>query len=242
MEKDLLNFLTRPQLHKIGVVERLIAITWWHHKNGVSPVSFALIDAASSEAGYSQINKAREKEKLRKDPRTTSADKGGSFRIQPAALPELDQQYIDLAQIRDLPESNSLVDVHSFDGTRGYLMKVVLQINVSFDYQLFDCCAVMIRRLLETLIIEVYEKLGRANDLKGRDGHFQMFSGLINILENDSSINIGRQSMAGLKSFKLIADSSAHNRRFNACKKDIDDKIDGIRLAITELRQLAFDK
>jgi hypothetical protein len=44
---------------------------------------------------------------------------------------------------------------------------VVEQINKSYDIELWDCCAVMCRRLLETLIIEVYEKLGRANEIKG---------------------------------------------------------------------------
>ena len=35
--------------------------------------------------------------------------------------------------------------------------KVLSQINGSYDCALFDCTAVMCRRLLETLIIEAYE-------------------------------------------------------------------------------------
>jgi hypothetical protein len=42
----------------------------------------------------------------------------------------------------------------------------------SYDATLWDCTAVMCRRLLETSIIEVYEKLGRAPEFKGRDGNF----------------------------------------------------------------------
>ena len=38
-----------------------------------------------------------------------------------------------------------------------------------------------------------------------------------------------------------LADSSAHNRRFIATKKIIDDKIDGVKLAVVELKNLAFN-
>jgi hypothetical protein len=135
-----------------------------------------------------------------------------------------------------------LFALDDFRDTRGYIEKVVQQINVSYDTQLYDCCAVMVRRLLETLNIENNEAKKRADEIKGSDNHFMMFSGLLGFLEKDKTINLGRQTMAGLSDFKKIADSSAHNRAFNASKKNIDDKIDGVKLAVVELRQLAFDK
>src|SRR5206468_1835173 len=100
--------------------------------------------------------------------------------------------------------------------TRQYLERVVLQLNASYDTGLFDCCAVMCRRLLETLIIEVYEAAGRADELKGADSHFIMFAGLLAKLEKDKAFNLGRNSLQGLRDFKALGDLSAHNRRFNA--------------------------
>ena len=64
-----------------------------------------------------------------------------------------------------------------FASTRGSIERVVEQINRSYDVELWDCTAVMCRRLLETLIIETYEKAGRAADIKDKDGQFAMFSG-----------------------------------------------------------------
>jgi hypothetical protein len=64
-----------------------------------------------------------------------------------------------------------------FKGTRGYIERVIYQLNVSYSYGLYDCCTVMCRRLFETLIIEVYEGAGRADELKGGDGNFKMFCG-----------------------------------------------------------------
>lgn len=242
MDKELLEFLHHAEIHSLAVPDRLIAIIWWHHNSGNIPVEFAQIQAESNLAGFPALNASREKGKLRNDKRTSSLNKGASFRLAPSAIASLNEQYRELVQIKNLPKSDTVFEQSSFNDTRDYIAKVVQQINVSYDMGLYDCCAVMIRRLLETMIIEVYEKLGRSDDLKGNDGHFLMFSGLLNILENDRSINLGRQSVAGLKSFKKIADSSAHNRRFNASRKDISDKFDGVRLAIVELRQIAFNK
>jgi hypothetical protein len=122
---------------------------------------------------------------------------------------------------------------------RKYLEKLVWQLNSSYDAQLYDCCAVMCRRLLETLIIEVYEHCGRASKIKGPDGHFLMLNGLATFFENDKAFNVSRSALQGLRDFKKLGDLSAHSRRFNAHKEDIDRVRDGLRVAVQELVHLA---
>jgi hypothetical protein len=135
-------------------------------------------------------------------------------------------------------DSGSVIPLGLVTG-RGYLEKVVLQLNVSYDAQLYDCCAVMCRRLLETLIIEVYEYCQRADEIKGTDGHFLMLNKLSTFLESDKAFNLGRNGLKGLRDFKTLGDLSAHNRRFNAHKEDIDRVRDGLRVAVEELAHLA---
>ena len=93
----------------------------------------------------------------------------------------------------------------------------------------------MCRRLLETLIIEIYESQDRSSEIKGNDDNFLMFSGLLNYVEKDAKINISRNCLSGLKKFKKLGDLSAHNRRFNAGKNDIDRIRDDLRIASQEL-------
>ena len=50
--------------------------------------------------------------------------------------------------------------------TRGYLERVVFQINGCYEKGWFDGCAVMMRRLLETLIIECFEAYGISHKIK----------------------------------------------------------------------------
>jgi hypothetical protein len=57
---------------------------------------------------------------------------------------------VDLEAPPSLKPSDSLLPRELFSNTRGYLEKVVFQINGSYDQGLYDCCAVMCRRLGET--------------------------------------------------------------------------------------------
>lgn len=237
------DFLSLQEIHDLKLVDRFVALLWWHHhySNGVF-ITLDQLCQESEAAGYPAINKSRDGKKISKDVRTSTQPKGGAYKINLRAVKKMDEQYLSLLKNKPLQKSDTLFSMDDFKSTRGYIERVVQQINVSYDTQLYDCCAVMVRRLLETLIIEIYESKNRADEIKGSDNCFMMFSGLLSFLEKDKNINVGRQTMKGLSDFKAIADSSAHNRRFNASKKDIDDKIGGVQLAVSELRQLAFDK
>ena len=92
---------------------------------------------------------------------------------------------------RPIAPSDSVIPLDLFAGTRSYIEKVVLQVNGSYDAGMYDCCAVMCRRLLETLIIECYEAKGWQADLVAADGHYMMFSGLLSRIENEARFKIG---------------------------------------------------
>ena len=219
--------------------ERAIALLWWHglenHDVGKSASQLANDLEA---AGFGQQNATRLRTSLEKDRRVTKT-RLGTFCIRATARALLDTEYLDLLQTRPIRRSNSIVPLELFVGTRLYIERVVLQLNASYDAGLYDCCAVMCRRLLETLIIEVYEAHTRAGELKGGDGHFMMFSGLLSVIERDKAFNLGRNSIQGLRDFKKLGDLSAHNRRYNARSDDIDRIRDGLRVAIEELLNLA---
>jgi hypothetical protein len=66
-----------------------------------------------------------------------------------------------------------------------------------------------------------------------------MLNKLSTLFENDKAFNLGRNGLKGLRDFKTLGDLSAHNRRFNAHKEDIDRVRDGLRVAVEELAHLA---
>lgn len=220
-------------------VERAVALLWWHGIDDADASCTATQLAVEIEsAGFGQQNATRLRAALEKDRRTTK-DRSRGFRIRATSRKALDDEYLPFLDVQPVRRSNSVLPLELVVGTRQYIERVVLQLNGSYDGSMFDCCAVMSRRLLETLIIEVYEAHGRADELKGDDGHFMMFSGLLAKLESDKSFNLGRNSMQGLRDFKKLGDLSAHNRRFNARRDDIDRVRDALRVACEELLALA---
>lgn len=236
MSKDFLIALSRP---KLATHERCIALLWWH---GLEDPTVAIpvkqLCEEVERAGYPRQNVSRMRAALARD-RRTSKGPNDSFRIRIDARENLDGEYVKFVRSRPIKHSDSVLPFELFKGTKGYLEKVTLQINASYETGLYDCCAVMCRRLLETLIIEVYEAKGASNVLKGPDGNFYMFSGLLLVLENDKSLNISRVAIQGLRDFKRLGDLSAHNRRFNARISDIDRISTSLRIASEELLHLA---
>ena len=136
-------------------------------------------------------------------------------------------------------ETNQVVLFSIVKGTRGYIERVANQINGCYEKGWFDSCAVMIRRLLETLIIECFEKYQISDKIKNTQDEFLYLKDLIDKTLLEKSWNLGRNTKKALPKLKDIGDKSAHSRRFNAQLNDIKDLIPEIRIVIQELVYLA---
>jgi hypothetical protein len=124
-------------------------------------------------------------------------------------------------------------------GTRSYIERVVHQINTTYADACYDSCAVMLRRLIETLIIEAYEGHGIATQIQNANGDFLHLAELVSRTLGDTTWNLGRIAKAALPKLKDVGDRSAHDRRFNAHRSDIDKLIPDIRIVVQELTRLA---
>lgn len=124
-------------------------------------------------------------------------------------------------------------------GTRVYIEKVVNQINSTYENGCYDGCAVLVRRLIETLIIEVFEHYTIDNKIKTSSGDFLYLKDLINCTLNEGSWNLGRNTRQALPKLKNIGDLSAHSRRYTAHRDDIDKILSDLRIVVQELVYLA---
>lgn len=145
-------------------------------------------------------------------------------------LPPVDVTPVDKHLI--LPQS-------LFDSTRGYLLKIVYQINTSYEHTCYDASSVMIRRLIEVLIIETYEHNNIHSKIKNSDGDFLPLSELIDCCLSESMWNLSRNTKRGLKTLKLLGDLSAHSRRYNTNRHDIDRFTQDLRIIAEELLYLS---
>lgn len=124
-------------------------------------------------------------------------------------------------------------------GTRGYIERITNQINGTYENGWYDACAVMLRRLLETLIIETYEHYGLAGKIKNKSGDFFYLKDLIDKCLQETAWNLGRSCKQAMPKLKDIGDKSAHSRRYNAHRGDIDPLLADIRSVVQEFIYLA---
>lgn len=123
--------------------------------------------------------------------------------------------------------------------TRGYIERIANQINGTYENGWYDACAVMIRRLIETLLIEAFEHHHIDHLIKNTSGEFLYLQDLITQTLACSKWNLGRNTRKSLPKPKDIGDKSAHSRRFVAHRGDIDAIATDLRIVVQELVYLA---
>jgi len=147
---------------------------------------------------------------------------------------------VPLLQVAPLhAPSDKLFPLEIVKNTRPYIEKIAVQACGCYDLGWYDGASVMARRLLERLIIELFEEKKIDDKIKRPDGTFQYLSGLIAAtLSEKTAFNLGRNSKTALPLLKDLGDQSAHNRRYTARKPDLDGVKRELRVAIEELVHL----
>lgn len=122
-----------------------------------------------------------------------------------------------------------------------YLRRTLLQANGCYEKRWFDASSVMIRKLIENLIIDVYEKNKNQAEIQ-QNGEYFMLSGLITAILNQTHWTLQRETRRSLPDLKKLGDRAAHNRRYEATVQDIDQLLGGLRAAVDDLLHLAGHK
>lgn len=142
-------------------------------------------------------------------------------------------------EVDPTPKTEQVVPMSIVEGTRGYVERVALQVNGTYERGWYDACAVMIRRLVETFIIETFEAHNLAEKIQDANRDFLQLGDLIARTLSEKSWNLSRNTKRALPELKDIGDLSAHNRRYLAHKGDIDKITTGLRVVVQELVHLS---
>lgn len=188
-------------------------------------------------AGHAKINKSRLQKRLNADKRVVKHGQG--YRISPRSSTEVTALAKPFMTDHRPAVLQSKLDPEIFENSRSYVKNVVEQINISYEHSCYDCAAVMIRRLFETLIVDSFENQGALSEILKPDGNIHQLSVLISRLKSTSAFSVSRQTKEAAEHLKDIGDWSAHNRRHRARKSDLDNALRHMRLASSDLLHLA---
>ncbi len=152
---------------------------------------------------------------------------------------EIDELWLPPVEVRPSRKEAVIPSVLFKNSNRNYLLMVVHQVNTTYEHACYDACAVMVRRLLESLIIETFEAKGISAEIKGVDDNFFYLSQIIDKVEAHKEWNLSRNAKQALKKLKSVGDVSAHNRRYVASRHDIEELIQAIRIVVQEFLALS---
>jgi hypothetical protein len=122
---------------------------------------------------------------------------------------------------------------------RGYLTTVCRQMNGCFSSGWYDAAAVMMRRLLETSIIEAFEAYHLDAKIKNAQGDFFQLSDLVGAALSETTWNLSRNTKKALPNLRDVGHISAHSRRYTAQRSDITKISQDCRIAIEEFLHLS---
>jgi hypothetical protein len=117
-----------------------------------------------------------------------------------------------------------------------YISRLLPQLNGAYNNEWFEAAAMILRRFVETLIIELYTRRGCQPEIQDSvTNEYFMLKALIDKLNGDPRFGMQSRVIAGLKAIKELGDMAAHDFRIRIRKTDLDRIQSSARVAIERL-------
>ena len=219
----LLDYKRAVELDANNQINRAVLLCYFHYKStGEQVFEMKGIQELFSDAGYKQINNSRVKKYLL-DKKLMRIPKGmkTSLEFVPTILQELEQKYSSLwADTDTITSESELIDENKFGGKRGFLTRLIKQINHSYA----NNCYVL-----------SYQNLGIDNQIKDSSGSgYIMLESIVKNAKNNQGLKLSRIKNE-FDTFRMVGNFSAHSITYTAGRKDIDDIKINYRVMLEEL-------
>jgi hypothetical protein len=228
-----------PDFRKLPEPEKIKHFVWYAHRAEAmarigAPKLRAMYDLLHIQVPNLSLNLRRLNERT---PRVLLKDANGFF-LEGTSRDSLDKSYLNIVTDPIVQVSDLVLPTPMIKGTRKYLEEIAKQVNGCYEFQFYDGCAVLMRRLIESLLIDAFVKAGHVDQIR-KDGEFMMLEKIISVAKGGQYIRLARGSDKILEEIKYVGDRSAHNRNYISHKRDVGDLINKFRTVVAELLHLA---
>ncbi len=215
--------------------ERAVAFLWYYRQTQQfeerTPSELA---TDLHDEGFPKPNVTRLTQGLSASRYVVKGHRKGTFQIDVRRIIALEEKYGSILKVRKVEVSSKVIPSDWFVGAHPYLERLAHQINGCYEYGFYDGCAVLCRRLMESLIIDIYISSGRHNDIQN-NRIFLPLDKLISHIRSDGGIPLGRNTPKTMVDVKQLGDTAAHDRVYITDQSDIDDIKARYRRMIREL-------
>jgi hypothetical protein len=194
--------------------------------------------------GIHKPNKSRLHKNLLSSKEFVRGKSSYHFRLHTKVFSLLNEQYASVFEEKKseavtLSTDGLVLSKELYKSSRKYLENLGNQINASYENNIFDGCAVLMRRLFEILLIHSYENLKIDAEIRDGTGNYRMLGDIVNNAKTNVKLGLSRNTRDSLDNIRELGNFSAHKIYYNAKKYDIDRAILNFRACIEELLYLS---
>jgi hypothetical protein len=231
------KFITESGLADLGELEKVFHFAFYHLKKGAIE-EFSAADGARwvRESRMGNPNTSRLAAKLKSSRDTVKGNNKGCFRLHHNLLKEMDGKFPQLAEkSQEVVDDGAILPPVLYEKTRGYIESLSKQINASYEHNIFDGCAVLMRRLEEVLLILAYEHLGIEAAIKDGSGNYFLLEGIVKNAGGNSKLSLSRNAKPTIEAIRKLGNYSAHKVTYTCKREYIREQITDFRALVDEL-------
>lgn len=241
MSDGLSAFAERLAAKELSETELAIALLWFLEETGsateVTAMGLANMMNELSLRGRVNISRLAKQLAIHRD--VISARGKSGFKLRLGSKARLAERYGPIPVSRAPKIDPRVLAPEDFEHTRPYMKALVEQINGSFQFGFNDACAVLCRRLMETLLIEAFEQSGHGAAIRTSDGYLQL-SDMIGLATSGRYLRLARTTPTPMAHVKRVGDLAAHHRTYITKPLDLDETYRvGLRHVLSDLMHLA---
>lgn len=230
------NFVVESNLLERTEVEKVRFLAFYHYKASTQ-TEFTMQDALTwfQTLNLAKPNLSRLKKNLLKSSYFVRGTNHDTFRLHAREIRNLDTQFPNISHNEEVVSNDTILPVSLYKVNRGYIESLAKQINASYENNIFDGCAVLMRRLLEILLIHAYENLGVESGIKDSDGNYFLLEKIVKDATLNPTLNLSRNTRTCIDKFRTLGNFSAHKIYYTCKPSYIEDVILEYRATIEEL-------
>lgn len=218
-------------------LERVTLLAYFFHK-AEGKIEFGRPDILTwfDRLHYSRPNLGRLTSRMVGSRAFVRGTQAGHYKLHATKLDELQQEHPGLHSENEAVVSDDTILPRAiYDSTRGYVESLSKQINASYEYNIFDGCAVLMRRLLEILLILSYEHIGIEAEIQDQQGNYRSLERIIENAKMNKNLKLSRDTKTLIDEFRVIGNFAAHKIYYNCRRADLKQVALPYRATIEEL-------
>jgi hypothetical protein len=188
------------------------------------------------DASLGNPNPTRLRQNLTRSASTVKGQAPGSFILHRNFVKELEGKFPQLMeQSQEVMDGGTILPLIAYEKTPFHVMSLAKQINLCYEQNIFDGCAVLMRRLEEVLLIMAYQKLDIDDQIKDGAGNYKMLEAIVKNAQSNTTLKLGRNGKEMIEKVREMGNYSAHSIVYVCRREYIKEKIEGYRLLVHEL-------